>query len=119
MDGQEPGEEVDADLLKDALTRHLLPGFLQAYEQAYSKAQSKNNPNVPSFSITDPGVVDRLNNYSIGTRMTPNRPKTNIEGVGDILLLEKNTAARQIGTGGLSAALPAIVSRFLRLIVKP
>jgi hypothetical protein len=115
LKGQRAGKAVDADLVKEALAHDLLPGFLAAYDEAYRKAQAKDNPNVPPFSILEPGLVERLNERSIHMPMTPNRPKTNIEGVGDILLLEKNMAAKQIGTGGMAAAIPAIVTRLMGL----
>jgi hypothetical protein len=115
LDGQLSGQPVNVQLVRDALTRHLLPGFSEAYDKALLKAQQTDNPNVPQFSITDPGVVDRLNAISISMPNTPNRPKTNIEGVADILLLEKNIANGSVPHNAAPAAIQAYVAQLVAM----
>ena len=113
VDGQAAGQPVNAQLVRDVLTQHLLPGYLSAYSEALSKAQQKENTYVPAFSITDPGVVDRLNNYSVNTPYTQNRPKQNIEGVADVLLMERKMAEGGVPNNAAPAAIQAYATQLL------
>ena len=114
IDGQPSGKPVNVQLVRDVLTQDLLPGFLRAYDEALAKAQEKPNPNVPNFSITDPGIVDTLNGRSMTMQYAQNRPKHNIEGVGDILLMEKTMAVN--GSHTAPASIQAYVAQLLALV---
>jgi hypothetical protein len=116
LDNQAAGQPVNVQLVRDVLTQGLLPGFLRAYEDALSIAQQKDNPNVPSFSILDPGFVNLLNARSISMPDTPNRPKTNIEGVADILLLEKNMANGSVPSSAAPAAIQTYVAQLAAMV---
>jgi hypothetical protein len=116
LDGQQAGQPVNAMLVRDVLTHHLLPGFVHAYGEALSVAQEKDNPNVPQFSILDPGVVNRLNTLSIGMPDTPRRPTTNVEGAADVLMFEKNMAKSHVPANAAPAAIQAYAAQLIAMV---
>ena len=117
LDNQLAAQPVNVQVVRDVLTQHLLPGFMNAYDAALSKAQGKDNPNVPSFSITDPGLVDTLNARSMTMQYAQNRPKHNIEGVADVLVLEKNMAAGSVPSNAAPGAIQAYAAQLLAMVL--
>jgi len=111
LDQQPSGQPVNVQMVRDVLTQDLYPGFLRAYDEALSKAKEKPNPNVPQFHITDPNLVDTLNRRSMTMEYAPNRPKHNIEGVVDILLMEKGMTA--VPANAAPGAIQAYASQLL------
>lgn len=116
VDGQQSGQPVNVSLIRDVLTHDLLPGFVRAYGEALSKAQEKDNPNVPQFSITDPGFVDLLNARSITMPDTPRRPTTNIEGAADVLMFEQNMAKGHVPANAAPSAIQAYAAQLIAMV---
>lgn len=114
LDGQAAGQLVNVQLVRDVLMQNLLPGFLNAYGAALAKAQEKDNPNVPPFSIATPGIVDTLNARSMTMQYADNRPKHNIEGVADVLLMEKNMA--RVPSNAAPAAIQGYAAQLAGLV---
>jgi len=114
LDGQPSGQPVNPQLVRDTLTHDLFPGFQRAYDEALSKAQDKPNPNVPNFHITDPNLVDTLNGRSMTMQYAANRPKHNIEGVADILLMEKGMTT--VPASAAPAAIQAYAAQLIALV---